>query len=255
MRQQPDLTDLVDRALLAMLAMQRRSWEQGLAGQALLALGRFDAAAVLAVDAVANQAPDGRLADLGDGNVVNGAAALEPVLTIATRSGREDLAIAAERQVQWLISDAPRADDGTLLHVLDRREIWSDSVYMVVPSLVAAGRIDAALHQLVGHRRRLQDPETHLFAHIWDEDRHRLAAAGRLGRRERLGGGRLRSRAAPAATGRQPVRNRAGRLGAGRVRGRPPRTAPARYSMRACSIAVRPDSFTTSSTTHPLSRR
>jgi unsaturated rhamnogalacturonyl hydrolase len=174
-RQQPDLTDLVDRALLAMLAMQRRSWEQGLAGQALLALGRFDAAAVLAVDAVANQAPDGRLADLGDGNAVNGAAALEPVLTIATRSGREDLAIAAERQVQWLISDAPRADDGTLLHVLDRREIWSDSVYMVVPSLVAAGRVEAALHQLVGHRRRLQDPETHLFAHIWDEDRHRLA--------------------------------------------------------------------------------
>ena len=255
MRQQPDLTDLVDRALLAMLAMQRRSWEQGLAGQALLALGRFDAAAVLAVDAVANQAPDGRLADLGDGNAVNGAAALEPVLTIATRSGREDLANAAERQVQWLISDAPRADDGTLLHVLDRREIWSDSVYMVVPSLVAAGRIEEALHQLVGHRRRLQDPETHLFAHIWDEDRHRLARPAAWGG----GNGWVVAGCARALhqldVGRQPVRNRAGRLGAGRVRGGPPPTAPARYSMRACSTAARPDSFTTSSTTHPLSRR
>ena len=61
-----DLSELSERVLLAMLAMQRRSWEQGLAGHALLALGRFDLATVLAVDAVANQTPDGRLADLGD---------------------------------------------------------------------------------------------------------------------------------------------------------------------------------------------
>ena len=73
--------------LNALLAMQRRSWEQGLAGQAFLDLGRFDLAAVLAADAIANQLPDGRLADLGDRNVVNGASAVEPLLAVATRTG------------------------------------------------------------------------------------------------------------------------------------------------------------------------
>lgn len=169
-----DLTELRDRALQAMLAMQRRSWEQGLAGHALLALGRLDLAEVLAIDAVANQMPDGRLADLGDLNVVNGAAALEPVLAIARRDDDPDLAAAAQRQVDWLVDTAPRADDGTLLHVLDRREIWSDTVYMVVPTLVAVDRTDLALQQLSGHARRLQDRATGMFAHIWNEDEQRL---------------------------------------------------------------------------------
>jgi len=166
--------ELTDRVLQALLAMQRRSWEQGLAGHAMLALGRFDLTAVLAADAVANQLPDGRLADLGDRNVVNGAAAVEPVLAMAARSGDAELSAAAQRQIDWLVGEAPRADDGTLLHVLGRREIWSDSVYMLVPTLVAADRVDLALQQLSGHRRRLQDPSTLLFAHIWDEGEQRL---------------------------------------------------------------------------------
>jgi unsaturated rhamnogalacturonyl hydrolase len=172
--QQHDLTELTARVLQALLAMQRRSWEQGLTGQALLALGRLDLAAVLATDAVANQMPDGRLADLGDHNVVNGAAALETVLAMAARGGNAELAAAAQRQVDWLVDAAPRAADGTLLHVLGGRQIWSDTVYMVVPTLVAIDRIDLALQQLLGHQRRLQDPATQLFAHTWDEDDQRL---------------------------------------------------------------------------------
>jgi unsaturated rhamnogalacturonyl hydrolase len=175
------LTELVELALRAMLAMQRRSWEQGLAGHALLALGRFDLATVLAVDAVANQTPDGRLADIGDRNVVNGAAALEAVLAMATRNSDSDLAAAARRQVEWLVSIAPRADDGILQHVLGRREVWSDTVYMVVPALVAADRVDVALQQLRGHRRRLQDPQTHLIGHMWDEGDQRLTRADAWG--------------------------------------------------------------------------
>ena len=178
---QHDLSEPSDRVLLAMLAMQRRSWEQGLAGQALLAIGRFDLAAVLATDAVVNQLPDGRLADLGDENVVNGAAALETVLAMAARTGDPDLAAAAQRQIDWLVDGAPRADDGTLLHVLGRPEVWSDTVYMVVPALVVAGRIDGALQQLTGHIRRLQDPATQLFAHMWDEVGQRLLRSAAWG--------------------------------------------------------------------------
>ena len=176
-----DLSELTERVLFAMLAMQRRSWEQGLAGHAMLALGRVDLAAVLAVDAVANQMPDGRLADIGDMNVANGAAALEPVLMMADRDGDADLAMAAQRQIEWLVSTAPRADDGTLQHVLDRREVWSDTVYMVVPALVAANRVDLALQQLSGHLRRLQNPATQLIAHMWDEDGQRLLRADAWG--------------------------------------------------------------------------
>jgi unsaturated rhamnogalacturonyl hydrolase len=176
-----DLTELSDRALLALLAMQRRSWEQGLTGQALLAIGRFDLAAVVATDVVANQLPDGRLADLGDRNVVNGAAALETELAMAGRTGDAVLSAAAQRQVDWLVGSAPRADDGTLLHVLGRREVWSDTVYMVVPALVAARRTDLALQQLSGHIRRLQHPTTQLFAHMWDEEGQRLLRAAAWG--------------------------------------------------------------------------
>ena len=110
--QHRDLTELTGLALRALLAMQRRSWEHELAGHALLALRRFDLLAVLAADAVANQTPDGRLADIGDMNVVNGAAALEPVLAMATRNGDHELSVAVERKFEWLVSDGPRADDG-----------------------------------------------------------------------------------------------------------------------------------------------
>jgi len=180
-QRQGDLSELAERVLGAMLAMQRRSWEQGLAGHALLALGRFDLAAVVAVDAVANQMPDGRLADIGDMNVVNGAAALETVLAMATLTGDADLSTAARHQVEWIVDAAPRAVDGTLLHVLDRREVWSDTVYMVVPALVAADRVDLALQQLSGHLRRLQDPATQLIAHMWDEGDRRLLRADAWG--------------------------------------------------------------------------
>jgi unsaturated rhamnogalacturonyl hydrolase len=179
----PELTASCELVLAALLAMQRRSWEQGLAGQAMLALERFDVLEVVVADAVANQTADGRLADLGDENVVNGAAALGPVLAMATRTGDSGLTAAAQRQVDWLLDAAPRADDGTLMHVLDRREVWSDTVYMAVPALVEAGRTDRAMQQLSGHRRRLQRPDTRLFAHIWDED------AGQLKRAAAWGGG------------------------------------------------------------------
>lgn len=177
----PELDQLREKVLLALLAMQRRSWEQGLAGQAMLDLGRFDLLSVLAVDSVANQTPDGRLADLGDLNVVNGASALEAVLVMAERNGDPQLQAAVGRQVEWLVGTAPRAADGTLFHVVGHREIWSDTVYMVLPSLVAVDHIDAALQQLSGHRRRLQDPATGLFAHMWDEDGQRLKRADAWG--------------------------------------------------------------------------
>src|SRR5690348_14586116 len=157
-----------------MLAMQRQSWEQGVAAHAALDLGRTDLAQLLADAAVVRQAADGRLGDVdGEDGAVNGAACGEAVLA----TGFQDAAL---RQLTWLAQDAPRAADGTLFHLLSRREVWADTVYMVVPFLALAGRPDLALVQVDGHRRRLC--RDGLYAAIWSED------SGSLRRPDHWGG-------------------------------------------------------------------
>ena len=90
----------VGRVLDALLAMQRQSWEQGVAAQAALDLGRDELAYLMASSAVARQTSDGRLGGPDD-NAVNGAACGEAVV----RAGFPD---AARRQLGFLLHDAPR---------------------------------------------------------------------------------------------------------------------------------------------------
>jgi unsaturated rhamnogalacturonyl hydrolase len=109
---------MIDRVLTAMLAMQRQSWEQGVAAHAALDLGRHDLARLLAEAAVVRQTADGRLGDVdGEDGAVNGAACGEAV----HGAGFDE---PARRQLAWLAHDAPRAVDGTLFHLRSRREVW-----------------------------------------------------------------------------------------------------------------------------------
>jgi unsaturated rhamnogalacturonyl hydrolase len=149
----------VEAVLTAMLAMQRQSWEQGVAAQAALDLGRTGLARLLAEGAVTRQTPDGRLG--GTDGSVNGGACGEAVLVAG-------FADAARRQLEWLAHDAPRSADGTLFHLLDGREMWADTVYMVAPFLALAGRADLARVQIDGHRTRLCADG--LYAAVWSED-------------------------------------------------------------------------------------
>ena len=173
--------DVEQRVLRALLAMQRLSWEQGVAGHAFLDLGLDDLAEVVARDAVVRQVPDGRLAQVEDDGVVNSAAVGEVVRWAARRHDDAALAAAFDRQVEWVASRGPRAPDGTVFHLTGRREVWVDSVYMVVPLLVLAGRVDEAQRQLDGHRGRLLDPGSGLYAQIWDEDAGRASRAAHWG--------------------------------------------------------------------------
>ena len=50
--------DTVRKVINAMLSMQRRAWEQGVASQALLELGENELVILLAKDAVVNQKKD-----------------------------------------------------------------------------------------------------------------------------------------------------------------------------------------------------
>ncbi|WP_073419338.1 glycoside hydrolase family 88 protein [Geodermatophilus nigrescens] len=93
----------------------------------------------------------------------------EYVDRVARRDGDAGLAAAAARQRDWLLTGAPRAADGTLFHLLGGREVWADTVFMVVPPLAAAGHGEAALAQLAGHRARLRRPDG-LWRARWDDD-------------------------------------------------------------------------------------
>jgi unsaturated rhamnogalacturonyl hydrolase len=165
---------VAERVLTTLLAMQRQSWEQGVTGHAALDLGRSDLVRAVARDAVTRQAPDGRLAEIDAAGLVNSAAAGEAVLEAASAAAGtpagEELAQALDRQVRWLLQDCPRAQDGTLFHLAGTREVWVDTVYMVVPLLVATGHVAEAAAQVDGHRRRLFDEGTGLYAARWDED-------------------------------------------------------------------------------------
>jgi unsaturated rhamnogalacturonyl hydrolase len=155
----------------AMLAMQRRAWEQGVAAQALLELGEADWVVLLAKDAVVNQLKDGRLAlNEGKGAVADPASNGEPLLFAAERTGDPALRRAADRMLEFLLVKAPRTPDGLIYHNYIENQIWVDACYMAPPFLAVAGHPEEAVRQLEGYRERLLDPQTELWYHIWDDD-------------------------------------------------------------------------------------
>ncbi len=162
---------MLTRVMHAMLAMQRRAWEQGVAAQALLELGEIDWVVLLAKDAVVNQLKDGRLAlNEGKAPVADPAANGEPLLRAAEVTGDASLREAAERMLEFLLHKAPRTRDGLIYHNHIENQLWVDAIYMAPPFLAVAGHPEEAVRQLVGYRDRLFDGEAGLYNHIWDED-------------------------------------------------------------------------------------
>ena len=167
--------DVRQRVLSCLLVVQRHSWDQGVTAAALEDAGAAGLLRVLADDAVARQLPDGRLAELDPACAVNSGAVGDLVAVLAARTGDAELAAATRRQRDWLLTAAPRAGDGTLFHLTSSRQVWADTVFMVVPFLATVGQPAAALAQFRGHRSRLRDPATGLWAARWDEDAGALA--------------------------------------------------------------------------------
>jgi unsaturated rhamnogalacturonyl hydrolase len=165
------MNEPITKVMNAMLAMQRRAWEQGVAAQALLELGELDWVVLLAKDAVVNQLKDGRLAlNEGKGAVADPASNGEPLLCAAERTGDAMLHEAADRMLEFLLVKAPRTPDGLIYHNYIENQIWVDACYMAPPFLAIAGHPEEAVRQLEGYRERLLDPDTQLYYHIWDED-------------------------------------------------------------------------------------
>ncbi|MCT2279284.1 glycoside hydrolase family 88 protein [Micromonospora chalcea] len=208
-----------DRVLLALLTMQRESWEQGILGHALLDLGLDEAAVLVADAAVTRQRPDGRLGEPpGSVGAVNGAACGEVVRHAAQSTGDPRYAVALDAQLDWLTRRAPRAADGTLFHLLDGRQVWADTVYMVVPLLALTGHAGPAAAQVAGHRERLHDSRTGLYAARWPAGRR-----VRPGDRGQRGAGLRGPRHLPRGAGVPPARARRAALSPGLAQ---PRMSP-----------------------------
>ena len=195
------------KVMHAMLAMQRRAWEQGVAAQALLELGETDLVVLLAKDAVVNQLKDGRLGlNEGDRAVADPASNGEPLLLCRPADGRRGPAARPpSRMLDFLLYQAPRTREGIIYHNYIEHMIWVDAFYMAPPFLAVAGQPEEAVKQVLGYRKILLDPEKKLYYHMWDEDLPGLRAQAVLGGGQRLG------RRRDGARDPRPARAHAGR--------------------------------------------
>jgi unsaturated rhamnogalacturonyl hydrolase len=169
---------LMEKVKTAMLAMQRHSWEQGVAATALIETGDEETALLLAHDAIVNQTEDGRLALVGGNNgVADPAANYGPVLHAARKTGDPAFFEAADKMRDYLLNNAPRTSDGLVSHVNNTVEIWSDSFFMLPPFFADAGLLNEAVQHIEGYRKILFDTEKQLYHHIWNDSQGKFEHA------------------------------------------------------------------------------
>lgn len=157
---------LVEKVKMAMLTMQRASWEQGVAAQALWESGDTELALLLAKEAVLRQTAEGRLSVLyTDNGVTDPAASGEVVYRLGIDRNNKELSDAAAKMLDYLLITAPKNENGILYHTLNAPEIWIDSMYMAPPFLCIAGQPGEAIKQVNGFRKYLWNEEYKLYSH------------------------------------------------------------------------------------------
>lgn len=162
----------INLAMLAMLGVQRRSWEQGVAAQALLESGNDDMVVALAFEALLRKSNDGRLAMVDSNEAVTDSASNgEPMMHAWKITGHEEFRKAVAGMEEYLLKKAPRTNDGVIYHVTYAPEIWSDAMYMCPPFLAATGHYAEALHQVRGYRKYLWNADKKLFSHRWNAEK------------------------------------------------------------------------------------
>ena len=160
---------LLEKVKLAMLAMQRATWEQGVAMQALMEAGDKELVILMAKDAVLRQAKDGRVAMLGEEFALSDAASPgEAILYAAKLTGDEKLQAGFDKLLEYILNEAPRTDEGIYYHFTNMPQIWSDINYMLPPFLACAGKYGEAIKQIDGFKACLWDEDKKLLSHMWD---------------------------------------------------------------------------------------
>ncbi len=167
---------VIEKVKMALLSMQRYSWEQGVAAQAFLEMGEKDLVIQFSKAAVLNQLADGRTAAIGNISAVTDPAGIGEALLYSAKTAKDtELESAVDGLLHWLLQKAPRNQDGIIYHVIEKPQMWVDSFYMSPPFLSAAGHHLEAFQQIKGYIALLYDPERKLFSHIWDESKKDFA--------------------------------------------------------------------------------
>ncbi len=159
----------LEKVKLAMLSMQRATWEQGVAMQALLESGEKELVILMAKDAVLHQSPDGRLAMLGEEFALSDAALPGEALLWAAKESEDPFLLNGYKKLlAYILNKAPRTGDGIIYHFTNVLQVWSDIIYMLPPFLAAAGKFDESIKQILGAKSFLWDKEKKLMSHMWD---------------------------------------------------------------------------------------
>ena len=160
----------VQKAARALLAMQRHSWEQGVAMQAFLEIGDMEAVTAMAFESINRSLEDGRAAVIGVTEAVTDHLSIgEGLIKACELTGNKFLYEGRERLLHWALESAPRSTDGIIYHLSSTKEFWSDSFYMCPPYLAAEGLLDEALKQWNGYWDTLFDQDAKLLCHKWDD--------------------------------------------------------------------------------------
>jgi rhamnogalacturonyl hydrolase YesR len=174
--------DRITKAKIALLAMQRHSWEQGTAMQAFLEQGDMEIVIPMAREAVHRRLPDGRAANIGStGAVTDPCSVGEALLASCKTAGDAALKEGYDALLEWVLNKAPRNSRGVVYHIEGKPEVWSDSAYMLPPFLAAAGYFDEALLNLYGYWEILFDTKAKLMSHIWDDGAKQFTRAAHWG--------------------------------------------------------------------------
>lgn len=158
------------KAAMALLCMQRYSWEQGTAMQAFLESGEDEIVLKMAKEAVYRSIEDGRAAILGTLEAVTDPCSVGEALVYAVAKTQDPfLEEGLKKLVNWALKLTPRSEDGAVYHVMSEPQIWVDSFYMLPPFLAAAGYPKEAVDQIHRYWSRLYLPDKKLLGHIWDD--------------------------------------------------------------------------------------
>lgn len=174
----------IDKVKLALLSMQRHSWEQGVAIDGFLSHEDDEIVIAMAKEAAYRRFEDGRVAEIGFTNAATDPCANGIGIHYAyEKTGDEALKMAYQELLQWALHRAPRNEDGIVYHFTDKKVFWVDSLYMLPPFLAHGGYFKEAIHQIDGYIKALFNPEKKLFSHQWDDegqsfDRELFWAAG-----------------------------------------------------------------------------
>jgi unsaturated rhamnogalacturonyl hydrolase len=103
------------------------------------------------------------------------------LLFLYRETGEEKYLDLAKKKADYLVHDAPKFAEGVLEHTVGGgqsifpEQAWVDTLFMAGLFLVNIGTelknqeyLDVGLAQFSGHEKYLQDPETQLYYHGWD---------------------------------------------------------------------------------------